>query len=365
MLPEIRSEKVIASWSIKFYTAARKPVDHREAVYAHGYFKIPATMLEQTLKRSGMSGVFMQSKLDNKKPDPNYGIIPLHGYNHEDALAMTQKIPQALGIIIMNDQTFAVRARREHVLAVRKLALPQSISAQEGSITPGAKWFILKGLKTSTDCQHLTDALKGIGWEDAVAIRPKGPQAWLVCAQTDPPSLHVQVNDYYASIVPIGFKIARENPKTKGKDTNEAQITANFSLCPEESEDSVSTASNAASRFQDLKVGLQDQINSMINEKFVQYDTKLQTIQDVVQQNKLDSDKKQDKLQADVEDIQKNQISIQTQIADSNTSVVTQMQSLFQQMQENFNTKIDAMKADDSKDGNEPKRQKTEGRAES
>eukprot|EP00438_Fugacium_kawagutii_P033756 Skav215072 [mRNA] locus=scaffold2575:13654:17844:+ [translate_table: standard] len=356
MLPEIRTEKVISSWAIKFYAKNRDATKHTDAQYAHGYFKIPVAMLEQTLKRSGISGVFLQSKLENRKPDPRFGIVPLHGQTHDEALQLSQKIQGTLGLVIMNDQTFALRGRRENLLEIRKAAFPQSIAAQEGSITPDAKWFILKGLRTSTNCQQLTAALTLTGWETAVAVRPKGHQSWLVCAEKDPPALHVQINEYYTSIIPIGTKINVNAMKSDNTNQAPRAINANFSMCPEEADEAGSTTSTATTRFQEMKVGLEEQISTLVNEKFMQYDAKMQSLQDTMQQQKKDTDEKHNQLQNEVQDIQKSQSAIQNQITDSNQAVVSQMQALFKQMQENMNTKFDNMT---TSDGNDPKRIKT------
>lgn len=152
----------------------------------------------------------------------------------------------------------------------------------------------------------------------------------------------MQINDYYAQVLPVGFKYAKNHDKAKAPQ-QEPKVNANFSMCPEDGEDQSSTTTCATTRFQEIKVGLEDEITSMVNEKFQQYDAKIQTLQQTVQQNKIDADEKHYKTQPDVHDIQKNQAVIQTQISDSNNPVVSQMQSLLQQMQENLNKRFDNM----------------------
>lgn len=147
MLPELRSGQVIASWSLKYYSQDRQVVSHGKAQYLHGFLKIPMEHLECTLRRSGTAGVFIQCKGDNHRPDPQFGIVPLPGQTLEEAQSLANKIDQVLGIVTMGSQdAYALRARREYIHIIKKQALPQSLSMQEGIIPPGSTWFYLKSV---------------------------------------------------------------------------------------------------------------------------------------------------------------------------------------------------------------------------
>eukprot|EP00438_Fugacium_kawagutii_P000468 Skav217121 [mRNA] locus=scaffold783:248990:253129:+ [translate_table: standard] len=353
LLPEVRTEQVIASWAIRFYDQQRKVVSHNQADYAHGYLKIPSQFVEPILKRSGQSGLFLQAKNEQKKPDPRYGIIPMYGATLEETIAAAQKATNTLGVVIMNDQpTYAIRGRREHIITIRKAVLPQGLTLQEGTINPDATWFLIRGIKTSTNCELLTRCLKEMNW-DAQAIRPKGPQTWLICAQADPPAQHVVINNEYASIIPIGFKHAAVKARSdqKSADTS-APLQANFSMCPED-DDEISMASTTTTRFNDLRTGLEDQIQSLVANKMLQYDAKFNDLHETIAKNKAEADQVHQKLQCDIVEVQKSQHSIQAQITDSNNSVVSQMQSLFQEMQKSFTEQIEGLNQ------HEPKCRKT------
>jgi len=70
-----------------------------DAAYIHGFIKIPQAQLEVTLARSGAAGVFLQSKTADRKPDPCYGVVVMHGLGLEEVTRLTSKISHTLGIV--------------------------------------------------------------------------------------------------------------------------------------------------------------------------------------------------------------------------------------------------------------------------
>ena len=122
--------------------------------------------------RSGQAGVFLQVKADNKKPDPRFGIVAMHGQTLEEVVKMAKTLKNVLGVVQLGQNgVFALRARREHIQEIRRNALPQGISLQEGEIPVGADWWILRNLNTSTTCDSITMALRELGW-NASALGP-------------------------------------------------------------------------------------------------------------------------------------------------------------------------------------------------
>lgn len=158
---------------------------HDVADYIHGFVKIPEDLLLSILPRSGLAGVFLQVKGTDRKLDPRFGVvtITMHGSSLDDVLKLAKNTKDVLGVVQLGHQpVFGLRAKREHLAAVRRCVLPQGIAIQEGDIPPGSTWWLLKNLKASTTCADLTQALQSLGWE-ASAIRPGGRYSWIVCSQ--------------------------------------------------------------------------------------------------------------------------------------------------------------------------------------
>ncbi len=359
-LPEIRSEQVIQSWSFKPYTNDRTRCKHDEASYVHGFVKIPETLLTSTLQRSGLAGVFLQVKGPDRKHCPRFGVIAMHGHTLDEVVKQAMAIKDVLGVVQLNQpNVFGLRAKREHLAAIRRQALPQGIAIQEGEIPPDANWWILKNVKASTTCDALTNALKTLGW-DASAIRPGGRNAWIVCSSSDPPATHLCLNNDYAAVVPL----KNRSESSAGPAIKPAVSThADFSMCPEDSE-----ASTVASRMSCLKSDLEDRLTSMINDRIKKCDEKIAEIHTSVEavQHEVAASNEQTKLELEV--IRDQQVSLQSQFGTfeasfessfnaSNNALMTQMQGLFQQMQNSLNTRLDSF---EPKPESEQKRRKAD-----
>eukprot|EP00438_Fugacium_kawagutii_P001309 Skav226293 [mRNA] locus=scaffold3301:263788:268242:+ [translate_table: standard] len=280
-LPELRTG-VIAAWNLRFYKEDRSQTNHQEADYVHGFLKVPTSQLDPTLQRSGQHGVFAQVKAPNKKPDPAYGVVPLHGFSHDEAMTLAKRTANVLGIVMLNQKgTFALRGKRENIAEIRRIALPQGISPQEGQIPPGATWWYLRSINTSTNCTELSNALKSLGW-NATAVRPSGASTWLVCSYDSPPSSHLLLSGQYVAVVACGLT---NKKATIEKKTTNAVVQGNFSMDPEELEhESVSTS--ASTRFEDMKNNLEERLNQVMTEKFNHYDQQIKTIQGVIEQTR-------------------------------------------------------------------------------
>ena len=78
-LPELRNGKVMATWSAKFFSKDRKPAPHDKAAYLHGFFRLPMTVVDPVLARSGNAGIFLTPKGDDKKPHQAFAPYCLPG----------------------------------------------------------------------------------------------------------------------------------------------------------------------------------------------------------------------------------------------------------------------------------------------
>eukprot|EP00438_Fugacium_kawagutii_P025414 Skav235450 [mRNA] locus=scaffold2206:333434:339262:- [translate_table: standard] len=352
MLPEVRSDQVIATWSMKFYDDNRKQKPHDQASYLHGYMRIPSALLEPTLKRSGTAGLFIQSKSENHKADPSYSIVPLHGYSIDKALEMSKSIEHVLGIVLLGStNVYALRGKREHINAIRRAALPQCLTPQEGLAQPDAMTWVIKSLKTNTTCQQLSQALKQLGW-NAEALRPTGAQTWLVSSQYEPPSSHLIINGQYVAVVALGLKYptqsAPRNPKTVH--IPDVDVQADFD-CFEDPEEASSTT---ASRLTDIRTTLQDQLTEMVTDKFRVYEEHLSKLHTTIETYKADTDANTAAVRAEVQAVQKNQGALEEHITNANKCVLDQMQTLFAQMQGSLNainTRMDEENKRPRKDG--------------
>ena len=341
-LPEIRSEKVIQSWNFRPYNDDRARVKHSDATYVHGFVKIPEELLLSTLQRSGLAGVFLQVKGSDRKLDPRFGLVVTHGSSLDDLLKLAKITKDVLGVVQLGQQQiFGLRAKREHLAAVRRCVLPQGIAIQEGDIPPDATWWFLKNLKASTTCADLTRALQCLGW-NASAIRPGGKFSWIVCSNDDPPATHLCLNDDYVAVVPM--KQSNQDP-LKPTPTGVKVVQADFSMCPEDSD-----TTTVATRLTSLSTDLEDRLTSMINEKIQACDSKITAIHQSFESLKVDVETNSSQTQMELDFVKDQQANIQahlgsveTSIASSSTALMSQMQGLFQQMQNSLNSRFDSL----------------------
>ena len=346
-LPEIRKGQVIASWNFRAYDEGRQRCKHDQANYVHGFVKIPEEVLQPTLVRSGQAGVFLQVKADNKKPDPRFGIVAMHGQTLEEVVKMAKTLKNVLGVVQLGQNgVFALRARREHIQEIRRNALPQGISLQEGEIPVGADWWILRNLNTSTTCDSITMALRELGW-NASAIRPTGKNSWVVCSADEPPATHLCIGNDYVAVMP-----AKSQTSAKSSDTpvSTVQIGANFcpSMCPEESVGEVTTPTTVTSRIdhikQDLKADLEERLTNMIQDRMKECDMRVETLAATVEYVQNEVQEVQNAVHDLRTDTKAEFTSIRGDIADGNNTIMSQMQSLFSKMQTELQTTLTANK---------------------
>ena len=350
-LPEIRKGQVIASWNFRTYDDKRQRCKHEHGTYVHGFVKIPDDLLQATLVRSGQAGVFLQVKAENKKPDPRFGVVAMHGQSLEEVVKMAKGLKNVLGVVQLGQNgVFALRARREHIQEIRRNALPQGISMQEGEIPAGANWWTLRNLNASTTCEAITAALRELGW-DATAIKPAGKSAWLVCSTEEPPASHLCIGQDYVAVTPVR---SQTGMRTNEFPSTTVKVGANFiSMCPEEPSQDVTTPTTVASRVDDIKADLEEKLSNMIHDRMKECDLRVSTLAATVEHVQAEVQE----VQTAVDDLRAETMgeftSIKGDIATGNATIMNQMQNLFQKMQTELQTTLIANK--DSAE-TEPKR---------
>lgn len=343
-LPELRSSQIIAVWNMKPYKANRDKCAHEEASYVHGFIKIPQTQLDVTLARSGAAGVFLQSKTPDKKPDPNFGVVVMHGLGLEEVTRLTAKIDHTLGIVQVGGDQYAIRARREHIMTVRKQALPQGLSIQEGVIEPNSVWWYVKNLHASTTCEALTKALNELGWK-ASAVKPTNRHTWLVSSTVEPPATHLCLNDDYVAVVPVRNRKDTTIPMIeKHAPTAAAMKDVPVSMCPEDGEN---TPTTAGSRMAEIKDDLESKLVALVDAKVARCEDQIVQLNASIQKTRQDWEGANTAIAAEFQQVRSQQNGLQTQIAGvensiavANGSMISQIQNMFSNMQSSLDARL-------------------------
>ena len=347
-LPEIRTGQVVSTWNLRSYGEDRQKCKHTDATYVHGFVKIPTAGVDITLGRSGMAGIFIQAKGDNKKPDPAYGIVTMYGQTLEEVLKVASKTKDTLGVVQVSNGQYAIRGRREKLADIRKKVMPQSIAVQEGCIEPNSQWWHLRNIHMSTTCDSLTKALEDLGWK-ASAIRPINKSTWLVAATDEPPAAHVCINNQFVAVVPVTQKTKQASVKVETKVVPLA-LQGNFAMSPDDA-DMESTAPSTT-RLAEMRMELETTVNSMIEQKMKACDGRINGLQQAIEESNTTWKHQHEETKQAVQDVQAQVVGVETSITAANTNMLSQMQSMFSKMQANLTAQLDHMK--------ENKRQKVE-----
>eukprot|EP00435_Cladocopium_sp_Y103_P027955 s199_g6.t3 len=343
-LPEIRKGQVIASWNFRTYDAARQKCRHDQGTYVHGFVKIPEELLAATLVRSGHAGVFLQVKADNRKPDPRFGVVAMHGMPLEEVVKLAQCLKNVLGVVQLGQNgVFALRARREHIQEIRRNALPQGISMQEGVIPSGANWWVLRLLTVSTTCEAITTALHELGWE-ATAIRPSGKSAWLVCSSADPPATHLCIGQEYVAVMPAKSQTTTKVPAAPmvpfqhGADFSEDANAVGESATP------TTVTSRIDTIRTDLRTDLEEKLTNLIQDRMRECDLKVNELAATVQNVQMEIQDVSSVVEDMKTETKEEFTAIRSDIASGNSCIMNQMQNLFQKMQTEIQTTLTAAK---------------------
>eukprot|EP00438_Fugacium_kawagutii_P004553 Skav227316 [mRNA] locus=scaffold826:52234:56532:+ [translate_table: standard] len=341
-LPELRKGQVIASWAFRSYDANRSRTEHDLAHHIHGFIRIPEQVMLQALVRSGHSGIFIQVKGQDKRPDGRFGVIILHGMKLEEALQQATSQKNALGVVQLGTSgAFAIRAKREHVQAIRLAVHPQSIAMQEGSIPSGATWWVLKHVTVSTTCSDLTAALETLGWKASV-VRPAGKTAWIACAVEDPPATHLCLGSDYVAVVPLIKTHAKQQEVARAE--TYVPVPPNVSMCPED--DTYATTSTST-RLSDLKDDLEVKLTEMINDRMKHCDEKIAQVATSVEGVRNELGVVIEHSKREFVELRDQQTSIQNQIQQNNVGMMNQMTNLFKQMQRELKESLMPTETDD------------------
>ena len=65
---DIKNAKILSSWTVRFFTNAKKQTDHSKADYVHGFFRVLVSQVDGIITKSGWAGVYMTPKNASKRP---------------------------------------------------------------------------------------------------------------------------------------------------------------------------------------------------------------------------------------------------------------------------------------------------------
>lgn len=200
--PELRGpNKIHSSWSIRSFKG-RSPTPHEAADSYHGYLKIPDSLLEPILKRSGLRGLFWTPKSIDKKPDPRFAIVQMPMLTHDQVIQRVGEVKDALGIAIVGDQDrFAIRCKREHLNGVRQELFPESVQLvipdfQNLSDGLGRPTCFMQGISEPIRCNLFFQ------WFDREKVIINGKDSWLVASSDRPPADHLCINQALVVVIP-------------------------------------------------------------------------------------------------------------------------------------------------------------------
>ena len=336
-LPEIRTGQVVSTWNLRSYDVNRCKCKHSDATYVHGFVKIPTAGVDTTLSRSGMAGIFIQAKGDNKKPDPAYGIVTMYGQTLEEVLKCASKTKDTLGVVQVSNGQFAIRGRREKIAEIRKKVMPQSIAIQEGNIEPNSQWWHLRNMHMSTTCDSLSQALGNLGW-NASAIKPINKSTWLIAAKDEPPASHICINNHFVTVVPVMQKAKSHNAPSEPKMVPLA-LQGNFSMSPEDID--VESTAPSSTRMAEMKTELESTVSSMIEQRMKACDDRINSIQSTIDENNAMWKQRHEETQHAVQVVQSQVSGVESSIAAANGNMLYQMQDMFSKMQASLTAQLE------------------------
>ena len=338
---ETKTTKVLSTWAVKPYSDARKPTDHGNAEYIHGYMRVIETQADPLLARSGWFGIYLTPKNQMKRPHESYSIVAVPNKGIEHLQALVQSTKNALGIVKTNS-ALAVRCRREHISEIRKHIFPELPLQEEGTYAPGDKLYVLKHLESHTNTSELTQALRSLGWDDAKALKPLGPNSWSIAAPGDPPSSHVCLNSSFVVIVAQGRQGVAIKP------SQDVPTTAAF-IGDRSSNGVVEPPVN---RFEELKHDLQGQVQALVEEKLKESTKEIHGLKQSIGQTNANIEKLKD-AQAKTE----VKISeVESTIHSSSESLLQRLNGMFGDLQNNICQRLDRLESPlEEKDSKRPR----------
>lgn len=330
-VPCLRGNNLLASWSHKTWSNERKPTPFQNADYWHGFFKIEDTHLETTLIRSGMAGIFLTPKSPDKKHDDRFAIIPMPSCTLPEVQQKAQSCDKALGITKVRDH-FAIRCKCEFVSKLRAVLFPESACVDTDGFEVDEKLWILKNVPPIAK-DALNKGLLDAKWE-AHTVRSQGHDRWIVASKHMPNANHLVINDCLVLIEP--FMRAKEQiPVT----FTAKEFKVDAIVDPNTGNYQVSTTS----RIAEVKAEMSDQINQVVQQKLEEANKRIDQLTDALkaaqdQQQETTAEMKQVR---DEQAFARQKIEeVEKAVSVSSQTVVTQVQSMMQQMQKNLESSM-------------------------
>ena len=338
---ETKTAKVFSSWAVKAYSKERKQCDHQHAAYVHGYLRVLESQADPLLARSGWYGIYLVPKNSWKKPHESYSIVAVPSKTIDEMKAIVQSTKNALGIV-RTSNALAVRCRREHTYTIKKIIFPELPLQEEGAFEPGDKLYVLKHLEAHTNTSELTAALKSLGWSDAKALKPLGPNSWSIAAPSDPPAAHVCLNNSFVVIAAQGRSNILTSYGVKVPPTA-AFVTGSTADVAKES---------TSSRLDELKVDLQGQVQALVDAKFQESKKEIGVLKQSIGQAK-ESIEQIKTVQANTE---KKVQEVENTVKSSSEGLLSQLTSMFGDLQNNLNSRLDKLESNQNNEEKDSKR---------
>ena len=199
-IPALKSDGAIShSWARHFYSDQRKRCRPSDASHFHGYILVLDSCLDAALKASGTKGVFLCPRSPEKTRDLRFRIIPCvepfeqvkakaHGCEHALGLAQTQS-------------GYGIWVKQEHFNEVKAVLAPGALL--ERVVEPSRLKFLALNLPNTLPATQVTSALRQLGWNSAIAIRPLRAKTWLIGADETPPAFHFRLGDFTVMVSPF------------------------------------------------------------------------------------------------------------------------------------------------------------------
>ena len=185
---------ILGQWKFKAYDANRSVVSPDKAAHIHGYIRVKDGGLNDLLTASGQQSCFFNTRVNGGGKDDRFSFVPLPELSLEEAKCKAQTLQCSLGIV-KGKGHYTLRCRREHYRKILKQLNPDMVigdsSDDESDLTLR---FRLEGVNFQTTSQELSSALKSLSWR-AKAIRAMGATAWLIMAETPPPTRSFSLNN--------------------------------------------------------------------------------------------------------------------------------------------------------------------------
>ena len=330
-ISELRGQgKILSTWSMRTYKK-RKACDRRDADSWHGFIRLPDQLLDACLKRSGTNGIFLTPKSSDKRGDPRYGIVSMPGMKLDEIVKKIAQVKEALGIALVNREplTFAVRTKKDDLIALRGLMYPESLQIEQTPVDEDEELYTLKYVQDQLTSTLLTEALKQAGWV-AKAVRPAGSQSWIVASRASPPASHLCINGALVVVIPM----------KKGQSSVPVVLTRANQTTQVIDKPDGTTVTTKHSRIDELRADIHGQVASIVQQKMQAAENKIQELSQALEKTQERVVEIQAEQQLEIMAIREQQNrtelkvgEIETTVQASTSTILTQMQEMLSNMQ--------------------------------